>query len=337
MPRAVILLGAGASADFGIPTLAYMFNDSRAQTYLKNTPKLLSMLRDMFWLPRGHDLESSAQSLNIEQMLTILKDLEREPAIPESSRPQDAAFFRRGLLVLIERAVFEGKSTKGMHLNPLLAVSREKFEHTTWASFNWDCVFEASFWYSQSRLWSGNRVNPSLAIQMDDWHPGSPRHTFLKLHGGINWWLVDDRVTYVRWTGEGALQEKWARFDQDPTFTERPVILEPRFYKYDDSAYKQLSPQWQKFRNELIIADCVIVIEYSLPEMDVNARSVILTGFQVNPSAPWLVVDPSEEVLGRYRRLLGHQRVTTLPVSLAGLNNDLHNHLTDAFPDIDFS
>ena len=115
---------------------------------------------EIFWRPRGHDLESSDQSLNIEQMLTVLKDLEREPQVPDASRPQDVTAFRRGLLVLIELAVFEGKSTEWEHLNPLIDVARNKFDHTTWASFNWDCIFEASFWYSQPRQVLGSRTNP---------------------------------------------------------------------------------------------------------------------------------------------------------------------------------
>jgi hypothetical protein len=46
--------------------------------------------------------------------------------------------------------------------------------------------------------------------------------------------------------------------------------------------YNQLAPQWDHFFQNLIKADCIIVLGYSLPEMDINARSRIMTAFQVN-------------------------------------------------------
>ena len=111
MARAVVILGAGSSADFGVPTLTTMFNDRHVRDYLRIKPALLQTLNDLFWEPRGHSLASCDQSLNIEQMLTILKDWEKESMIPPDSKPQDVASFRRGLYVLIQKAVFEGKSS----------------------------------------------------------------------------------------------------------------------------------------------------------------------------------------------------------------------------------
>ncbi len=84
----------------------------------------------------------------------------------------------------------------------------------------------------------------------------------------------------------------------------RPVILEPSFYKYDTAEYRQLKPQWIKFTEELLQAECIIIVGYSLPEMDTNARSSILTAFQINDGARWLVINHSESVCDLYRRLL---------------------------------
>jgi len=118
---------------------------------------------------------------------------------------------------------------------------------------------------------------------------------------------------------------------------DRPVILEPSFYKYQDASYKQLAPQWEKFFDHLVGANCILVIGYSLPEMDINSRSRILTAFQVNEGCRWLVVNPSESVCNLYSKLLGHERVKVLQMTLAGFNNDIRTHLQDAFPGIDFS
>lgn len=337
MARAVVILGAGSSADFGVPTLATIFSDIHARAYLKQKPALLDMLNDLFWKPRGHSLALCEQSLNVEQMLTLLKDWERERAIPPDSKPKDGASFRRWLYVLIQKAVFEGKSSNAKHLNSLINICEKTFEHTTWASFNWDCIFEASFWYRTPwGLGPWTRNNPKLAIPVANWHGGSQNNLFLKLHGGINWWLVDDKITYLPFTGAGPLREKWDKYDNDPNMKDRPVILEPSFYKYEDSAYKQLAPQWKEFFQELIAADCVIVVGYSLPEMDVNARSRILTAFQVNRNCRWLVVDPSESTCNLYRKLLGCENVTVLQQSLASFNTEIRGHMQTAFPEITF-
>lgn len=74
MPDVVVVLGAGASAEFGVPVLRRMFKDPFARRYLEENPRLHRSLREVFWGPRGHDLESSDQSLTIEGMLTVLKD-----------------------------------------------------------------------------------------------------------------------------------------------------------------------------------------------------------------------------------------------------------------------
>src|SRR5438067_506877 len=146
MSKIVVILGAGSSADFGVPTLAGVFKDAHARHYLtRERTGLLRMLRETFWHPRGHDLETSEQSLTIEEMLTALRDWEREPEFPEGKRPAEAESFRKRLYVLIYKAVFEGKSSRMAFLNPLIEICRRRFELATWASFNWDCMFESSF------------------------------------------------------------------------------------------------------------------------------------------------------------------------------------------------
>src|SRR5882762_1407934 len=103
MARAVIILGAGASADFGVPTLATVFKDLRAQLYLMLNPPVLSQLEQFFWTPRGHSLATSDQSVTVEDMLTILRYCENEPNVPASAKPAQVAALLRNLYVLIER------------------------------------------------------------------------------------------------------------------------------------------------------------------------------------------------------------------------------------------
>lgn len=336
MAKAVIILGAGASADFGVPVLRSVFKDRQAKRYLEENQDLHNLLRELFWDLRGCDIESSDKSLTVEEMLTVLRDWENE-ASGQCPHPDSVDRLRKGIYILIQRAVFVGKSTRAKHLNPLIEIARECFEYTTWASFNWDCIFESSFYYSQPWEGPGSRFNPSLAVQIRNWHSGVMKHKFLKLHGGINWWMIDGHLTYLKWSGGGALQMKWDEYSQNPGMENTPVILEPSYYKYEDEVYRILSPQWDLFFQRLCEADVVIIMGYSLPEADSEARSKIMTAFQTNTECKWLVVDPSETVRDRYRRLLGEKSLRVLDKTLAGFNNEIREDLQESFPDVDFS
>lgn len=336
MPNAVVILGAGASADFGVPTLRNIFKDPYARMYLGTNAALQKGLDELFWSPRGHTVQTSDECLTIEEMLTILRDWEQE----EVPKPPRAYFeeFRRNLYHLIYHAVFCGKSSKAAHLNPLIDQLGRKLDRITWASFNWDCIFEASFWYLSGTPgpWGG-RYNPHLVIDLEGWRNVRDKHEYLKLHGSVNWWMIDGRLSYLSFGASRQLQDKWAGYCAGGSPNDYPVILEPSAYKYMDGVYKHLECQWQTFFLTLCDADCVLIVGYSLPDADVQARSKILTAFQANPKARWLVVDPSVEICRRYRCLLGQRRVTVLEMGLAGFNNDLRNNLQSAFDNVDFS
>jgi hypothetical protein len=204
-----------------------------------------------------------------------------------------------------------------------------KFDMVTWASFNWDCVFEASYWYSR-------RGNPKLAIELDNWRATSRKNEFLKLHGGINWWRIGGRLHYLPFGRGGQLSKKWTEY-ADNIGDGEPVILEPSVYKYGDDNYELLKPQWDRFIERLCQSDCVIILGYSLPEADSQARSKITVAFQVNRDCKWLLVDPSDETCRRYGRLLGRDALKTFNMGLVGFTNDLKENLQAAFPSMDFS
>lgn len=332
--NAVVIFGAGASADFGVPTLRSIFKNVQARGYLQRDPELRQRLNTIFWQPRGQTLETSDESLTVEEMLTFIQDWEREGRIENRPARGDCEDLKRRLYILIYNAVFEGKSSQSRHLNPLLSVFRHSFERVTWVSFNWDCVFESSFYY-----WSGNdrytRYNPHLVIPLYDWRNGPPRDEYLKLHGSINWWMVGDRLTYLPWAGGGPLVAKWADYASGRT-TDYPVILEPSAYKYGGREYDLLQPQWEVFLDRLREANCILIIGYSLPEADFQARSKLMIAFQVTQTSAWGVIDPQFEIRKRYERVFGSSRLKTLDMGLAGFNNTILDNLRILFPGLDF-
>jgi len=310
-----------------------MFTDPTARRYLQRNEWLRRQLDDFFWKPRGATVDSSQDSLTIEDMLTILHDWARVRYPTPEEHPESIRRFSRFLKVLIYQALYEGKSSRAGHLNPLIDFARRSFEHTTWASFNWDCLFESSFWYSSGEPGvPGARRNPVVAVKLRDWLGTDSHHTLLKLHGGINWWMRDGHLTYLRFTSGGELSRAWAEYEERDLGETYPAILEPSYYKYDDDVvYKILAPQWDLFLERLREADYVLFIGYSLPESDSRARSTITTAFQMNDGARWALIDPTAPVCDRYGRLLGRKRFKSFPRGLVGFNTALEDNMKEAF------
>src|SRR5437868_5858194 len=81
-PKVVVILGAGSSADFGVPTLRSIFKEVMAAAYLKTDKVLNDWLQKMFWEPRGQSAATSDRSVTVEEMLTILRDWQSEASVP---------------------------------------------------------------------------------------------------------------------------------------------------------------------------------------------------------------------------------------------------------------
>lgn len=325
LPKIVVIMGAGSSADFGVPTLSGIFKDWAAARYLRRDARLHEWLQRVFWEPRGHTLATSDRGLTIEEMLTLLRDWKKEDADAADLAEIDDT--RRRLYILIYNAVYVAKTTNVRHLNSMIEALNRSFSQITWASFNWDCIFEASFWYVTGH-------NPHLVIGLDDWRNYPfPKNEYLKLHGSINWWLVNDRPTYFKWGNTGNLADKWKELEEERT-NDRPIILEPSAYKYEDPHYADvLKPQWDQFYRRLCEADCVLVVGYSLPDNDPEARCKILTSFQVNQHSQWAVI-AGAEARAKYDRLLGPRRLNTFDKGMAGFAVNVEDNLRLAFPNV---
>src|SRR3954451_1488369 len=104
--KSVVILGAGASAGFGVPTLRNLFKDVHARRYLQQNRELRSQLDSLIWSPRGLDLEQSHLGLTVEDILTLIRDSERQQyglPILLDTKTRDA--FRKNLYALIKRAI----------------------------------------------------------------------------------------------------------------------------------------------------------------------------------------------------------------------------------------
>jgi hypothetical protein len=317
MSKALIILGAGASAAFGLPVLRHLFQDGNARRYLSEDTFLDNQLQELFWAPCGATLETSHESLTVEDILTILRDSEKQSYDMPLLLGPDLDQFRKSLYILIKKAIYDGKSSQGRHLNEWIEYFGSNFERVTWASFNWDCIFESSFYYCSGD--TGTRKNPNVVVRLENWFSSSTNHTLLKLHGGINWWYGGRNIEYLPFGREPTLTERWQAYSDDLA-RGHPVILEPSFYKYDDPVYRLLETQWDVFVRALLEADVVVILGYSLPEGDAKARTALMLGFQSNLQSKWLIVNRDLDVCTRYGRLFGAKRVTTFEKTLQEFN-----------------
>ena len=129
--KLVVILGAGASADFGVPTLRPLFREAYAVRYLAKNKWLAEHLQHIFWGPRGHTLNTSDKSLTVEEMLTLLRDWEKQSSIPKLFSTAELAKFRKSIFTLIYQALYFGKSSDGRFLNPLIEFADKQSENVT--------------------------------------------------------------------------------------------------------------------------------------------------------------------------------------------------------------
>lgn len=76
-----------------------------------------------------------------------------------------------------------------------------------------------------------------------------------------------------------------------------------------------------------------IVVGYSLPEADSEARSAMMLGFQANPDALRVIIDPSSAVQDRYAQLHGERHLMQLPGSLEDWNEHLEGIIGEELAD----
>jgi hypothetical protein len=218
-----------------------------------------------------------------------------------------------------------GRVAKVVYLNQWIDHFGDNCDEVTWASFNWDCIFESSFYYCSGD--SGlNRKNPHVAVKLRNWFSSPTHHTLLKLHGGINWWYTGAHIEYLPFGAQPTLTTRWDEYAEGRA-AGHPVILEPSCYKYDDPVYSLLEGQWDFFVRKLFEANTVVILGYSLPEADAKARMALMMGFQSNRDSRWMVVNPDANVCNRLSRLFGNKRLSIFPISLQDFNQQFAKNL----------
>ncbi|MBC8066291.1 MAG: hypothetical protein H7Y17_15785 [Chlorobia bacterium] len=316
MRKLMVILGAGASAGMGLPMLGQIFKDKEVARYLTtNAHTFLRFLEDYIWQPRGVTIHESDSSLNIEEILTLLRQWERQEVSPLSI--EENRVIQRQLLGCVPKGVYteKGSSDSGRYLNRLVEHVDSQYDEVSWASFNWDMKFEQAFWhFMKSRMVPPLNRLPRCNSALLDWDGSNPKHYLMKLHGSVSWFTFPDQRVHNKRFGARKPTPIDVAWDEylGGGCTAVPVIAEPSFFKHEViTAGTFLWKQWEDFNSRLATAHEILVCGYSLPDGDAKAKESCLTCVAVNPKASWTVVDPSNSVLEKFGRLVGGSRVTS--------------------------
>lgn len=309
--RCVVILGAGASAPppFNVPLanalLDEMLGKSNDQTF-KNT---LMGFRQNF----KHSTEGDP---NLEEILTIIKIREFAKEIPETIRKRvNLDFdidetFEKNLYVSLMKSVYEDKITSDFvnaERHPWHGIFEycDRFDAATWCNFNWDALLDSSFYYWSDRSRS-MRMHRNIRKVFNK---GEEKHYLLKLHGGVSLWWNESNPNEMEFEAAGEqLKTRWEKFENGDESAGKPAILEPSGFKYQSGKiYDVLKPQWDDFMYELQQASAVIIIGYSLPNMDPEVENCLK---MTHADAKVIVFDLNDDVYRKYENIFDKRSVS---------------------------
>ena len=322
MRNLTVILGAGASISAGLPALNRIFEDSSVQAYLADEANEFDNFMSKYvWTPRLIESVERWKSLNLEEVLTMLRLWENDSQSPINFAKNFK--YQKQLLGCVYHSVYSDKKDNGCRdYNQLISFCDERFDRITWASFNWDAKFEQAFFYTFKGCADGGRL-PSCHANLQDWEGTNEKHMYLKLHGSVTWFsdaggnVINRRFGKV--AGAYPVRAAWDDFLCGNSGALEPMIAEPSFLKHDRIRAKPfLRSQWRSLDLALGESDLVLVVGFSLPDGDAMAKQSLLTTVARNPNAPFVVVDPdkTKQVMPRYERLLGSGRLDQRPQSL---------------------
>lgn len=303
----IYLLGAGASADAGVPTSTGMIdeiesniaNDNRWKVHTQLYYHIKSSIRYAKDIkgPSGKDI-----NYNIEVLVNTLNELERNeehPLYPFIATWNFRFFelagknfdkvrdFRYLILDALKRWVCPEDTDLGSYYEGFIRLQRESNFPLSIFSLNYDLFIEnlKDVGGKDFRVESGF---PGYGLK-NPWHwerfsgrgiESDPRITLYKLHGSINW---------RRNKSDGKLVQA-ANID-----AEEMEIIFGKDFKFD--AADPYLFYMSQFRDYALMADLIVIIGYGFGDSHVN--KILAQALQEDENRRIFVVEPSEDKKSR--------------------------------------
>jgi NAD-dependent SIR2 family protein deacetylase len=334
-PNTVFVLGAGASVEAGVPTMARFLE----RAFLLSPSTEAKPAFDL--VARGRSLLQQSQSkaqLNIRNLESVFAAFEMAalfgrlgnlPA-PDIERlvPSMQTLIVQTIQHCMEVEFFQGRMaapSKYADFGKLLKQLREKGHNVSVITFNYDIGIDLGLWHNQVD------TDYCLADRND---PNNASIELMKLHGSVNWAgcpkcsriiprymrvAVPQLQTKVSEFGVPTKQMSLSALAYAEKFLEakcgacgtackpEPVIIPPTPNKA--RLHTELKSVWQRAAAKLSEAENIFVIGYSWPEGDHFFHQLYAVG-SVGPTilSRFWVWDPDENVKLKFKsRLLGQQ------------------------------
>lgn len=252
---------------------------------------LTYLATDQPWLSESQNLENRGRSIRVIE------------AIHEAISHADSEAARQPFAMWLQRLVWW------------------MFDQTvSVATFNYDVLLERAAstlgltgsWKDIYQIWVDDRRSMTI-------YPAPPAGSVarvFKLHGSISWAYagpsapISEKIILARdqlgWIGDMASKEAGAA-DRELLYRDLvPMIVPPTFSKTSYYGNTSMRSQWRDASEELKQADHLVVMGYSLPPGDLNARHFVATSFNGHRVT---VIDHDEQVAARFAELLGLQDV----------------------------
>lgn len=308
----------------GLPSLAGIFEDAAVQRYLQtDAVKFEGFLNEFIWQPRDIAVADRFKSLNLEEVLTMLRLWETDNQSPLNFKKNYR--HQKALLGCVYHSVFVDKSDNGNRdLNKLIEVADATYDSITWCSFNWDAKLEQAFYYHFRKINPVANRLPVCHPVPTGWTGAFNKHLLLKLHGSVTWFIDEEGKVYYKQFGTkqsgNETSDAWTAFlSQSSSTGVEPMIAEPSFLKHERIKNTEfLCEQWREFDRRLAQADIILVVGYSLPDGDAMAKQSLLTAVARRAGTRYIVVDTDRQnlVMPRYERVLGGGRMVPHRVTL---------------------
>lgn len=330
MYKTVFILGAGASADAGLPVMANFLDRARdfysSNSLQENEKKSFEEVFKAIHELKGASFYSNLDLNNIEavysafdmgKLLGQLGSISPERIQSLNSSIQNLIGITIDLSTTLIHHSGQNTTIKGPY-HAYVQFIQSLWKNNTdnlpsIITFNYDVALEYALYFESEPFdYCLEKETPHGAIHL------------LKLHGSVNWGLDDENDKIQSWDMGGILGKKRSLevfrtpkqsslivskylHDQNRSPIANlpgPVLVPPTWSKGEHHA--KIARVWQKAAKALSEAEAIYVIGYSLPETDMFFRFLFALATHSESSIRrFWVFDPSESVKDRFLSMLG--------------------------------
>lgn len=292
------MLGSGFSAGMGLPTLLGLFAelmDQQNRPGYSDKEEVLNALELLY--PHFLKDVSPPSYPPFEEFLSLVTAAKELPFFD----PSDLYWENKRLAALRLLTDAMGRKCRETEKASLLKHFVNKLQQDdVIVTFNWDNLIERILYTSSLPFNFQGRSENSIAI--------------LKLHGSLNWVEIPEGValqdpkSVLHLDARIVCTRDYGYYDVWDVLNLPPYIILPISSKQVPVG-EFLKSIWMEAFSAIIDAQCVVVIGYSIPTDDLQARSLLSLAWkarvrkrQADQQQPdkLILIDPNPDVCGRY-------------------------------------